>query len=135
MGRDGLGEVEGRLDGDWLLERAGPPTATDGRAAPHEDWQPQYTFELAEVAPEDLEMGNHWTSTRPGTRFTTLHVASIALSQGFASLNDRKLTVFEGGETTVRELTDEGEFRKTLRELFRIRLSETEVSALRLFSD
>lgn len=47
----------GTLGGEWLLERAGPVAATDGRAAAHGDWQAQYTFDLSEVAPDDLRTG------------------------------------------------------------------------------
>jgi N-hydroxyarylamine O-acetyltransferase len=61
----------GSTGGEWRLERAGPVAATDGRGATHVGWQPQYVFDLAEVAPDDLEMCNHWTSTRPDTRFTS----------------------------------------------------------------
>jgi len=124
----------GSLDGEWLLERAGPSAATDGRAADHLDWQPQYRFDLAEVAPIDLEMSNHWTSTRPGTRFTTLHVASIALPDGFASLTDRQLTVHRAGHSVRREIADMHEYAATLRETFRIALADEDAARLALFT-
>src|SRR3546814_8601686 len=54
----------------WVLQRNGG--ATGGSVG----WQDQYSFTLARVEPSDLEMGNHWTSTRPGTRFTTLCMVS-----------------------------------------------------------
>lgn len=123
----------GSLQGEWLLERAGSPAATDGRAALHEDWQPQYSFDLAEVAPLDLEQANHWTSTRPETRFTTLTVASIALADGFAALTDRSLTIHRAGRTERREIDEAEDYRETLAELFRIRLDAGEVGALPLF--
>lgn len=120
-------------DGEWLLERAGPPAATDGRAADHEDWQAQYGFELGLVAPEDLEQCNHWTATRPGTRFTTLHVVSRVLPDGFAALTDRALTIYRGGaveRTTVESVAD---YAKVLRERFGLELPEEELARLRLF--
>jgi len=123
----------GTLSGEWLLERAGPHAATDGRAQPHEDWQPQYSFDLAHVAPDDLEQCNHWTATRPGTRFTTLHIASIVLPDGFASLTDRTLTVHQGGEKSVRELADPADYAQVLRTLFNLGFSEEEAAALPLF--
>lgn len=124
----------GSLGGEWLLERAGPATATDGRAAPHGDWQPQYTFDLAEVAPEDLEQANHWTSTRPDTRFTALHVVSIVLPAGFASLTDRNLTVFENGATQSREIADVDDCRSILSGRFGLDLAAEEIAALPLFA-
>lgn len=128
-----VGEV-GSTDGQWLLERAGPSSATDGRADARKDWQPQYSFDLAEVAPDDLEQANHWTSTRPGTRFTTFHVASIPLARGFASMLDRELTVHRAGVTERRTIADAAEYARTLREVFRIALDEEDVAELALFA-
>ncbi|MEW9853673.1 arylamine N-acetyltransferase family protein [Novosphingobium sp. M1R2S20] len=127
-------EGRGALAGEWKLERAGPSLATDGRAAAHDAWQPQYSFDLAEVAAEDLEQANHWTSTRPGTRFTTLHIASIVLENGFAALTDRELTVYRESGAEKRSVTDLHDYRETLRSIFRIRLSAEEVERLPLFA-
>lgn len=124
----------GTLAGEWLIERAGPHGATDGRAAPHEDWQPQYSFDLAHVAPDDLEQCNHWTSTRPGTRFTTLHIASIVLPDGFAAMTDRALTLHRGGVKTEQAIATPADYARTLRDVFRIAFSETEAAALPLFA-
>ncbi|MGG2005358.1 arylamine N-acetyltransferase, partial [Novosphingobium resinovorum] len=120
--------------GEWLLERAGPVEATDGRAAPHGEWQAQYTFDLAKVVPGDLEMVNHWTSTRPDTRFTMLHVASVVLPEGFAALSERALRIHRGGITETREIADAADYATTLRDLFGIALSEAEVARLPLFA-
>jgi N-hydroxyarylamine O-acetyltransferase len=125
----------GRIAGEWLLERAGPPEATDGRAAPHSDWQPQHSFDLGEVAQADLEQASHWTATRRGTRFTTLHVASIALPDGFAALSERRLTVHRGGKTEMREVADAAEYAAVLGDVFHIRLTLAEAARLPLFSD
>lgn len=124
----------GTRGGEWLLERAGPVTATDGRSAAHADWQPQYTFDLSEVAPDDLEQANHWTATRPGTRFTTLHVASIVLPGGFAALTDRQLTIHSRGGSETRAMANAADFAHTLREVFRIGLSDEEAASLPLFA-
>lgn len=121
--------------GEWLLERAGPSGATDGRAQPHEDWQPQYSFDLHPVAPDDLEQANHWTATRPATRFTTLHIASIVLPGGFASMVDRTLTVHADGEKSMREIVDAADYAQTLRSLFRLDFSDEDAAALPLFAD
>lgn len=127
-----IGEI-GDIAGQWLLERAGPPSATDGRAAAHQDWQPQYTFDLSEVAPDDLEHANHWTATRPGTRFVIQHVASIPLDAGFASMADLDLTIHRAGSVERRVIADAADYARTLREVFRIALSEEEVAGLALF--
>ncbi|HTM94856.1 MAG TPA: arylamine N-acetyltransferase [Croceibacterium sp.] len=123
----------GGLTGEWLLERAGPRATTDGRGQSHEDWQPQYTFELAQVAPDDLEQANHWTATRLDTRFTTLHIASIALENGFAALTDRQLTVSRGGTSEARELGDKASWRAALVDTFALDLAASDIDALPLW--
>jgi len=124
----------GSLLGEWRLERAGPVSATDGRSAPHGDWQPQYAFDLTQVAPDDLEMGNHWTSTRPDTRFTSLHIASIVLPGGFAALSERQLAVYRDGKSETRTIDDPRDYARLLRDLFRIDLTDEEVAELPLFA-
>lgn len=123
----------GSLTGEWRLERAGPALATDGRCSPHAEWQAQYVFDLSEVAQDDLEMSNHWTSTRPGTRFTSLHIASIVLPGGFAALSERQFTRYREGESETRTIEHPADYARTLRETFRIALSEDEAAALPLF--
>lgn len=122
--RHRLRSLDGGFGGEWLLERAGP----DG------DWQAQYTFDQAQVAPVDLEQANHWTSTRPDTRFTTLHIASLALEDGFAALTDRQLTVTRGGASETRELTDAADWRAALGDIFTLALEADEIAALPLWN-
>lgn len=126
--------LPGDLAGEWLLERAGPISATDERSAPHEDWQPQYGFHLATVAQDDLEQCNHWTSTRAGTRFLELHVVSIALPGGFATMSDRALKVHRPEGVETRTLADTADYHAVLSGLFGLTLDEIEVAALPLFA-
>lgn len=125
----GMGDVRGQ----WLLERAGPARATDGRAAMHTDWQPQYSFDMAQVDQVDLALSNHWTSTRPATRFTRECIASIVLEDGFASLQGRRLSMYAGGRGDVMEITRAQDWRTVLGDLFRVDLSLQEVEMLVLF--
>lgn len=123
----------GTLAGEWRLERAGPALATDGRSEAHSDWQAQYTFDLAHVAQGDLEQANHWTATRPGTRFTTMHIASRPLADGFASMTDRALTIYRTTGVEQRTIADSADYAATLQDVFGIALGEDQVSGLRLF--
>jgi N-hydroxyarylamine O-acetyltransferase len=123
----------GSLAGEWLLERAGRAETTDGRAHPHEDWQPQYTFDLAEVGPADLLQANHWTSTAPSTRFTTLHLATRVLPDGFAGLTDRILRI-SGDRSETCEIPDAEAYVKTLREVFGLELPIDAVERWPIFS-
>ena len=129
-----IGEA-GMLPGEWLLERAGPPAATDGRAAPHTDWQAQYAFDLAQVAPMDLEMGNHWTSTRHGTRFTSLVIASIVSSHGFTALTGRHVRACDGGITRERMISDVADFGEILAGEFGLMLNDADVARLWSFTE
>lgn len=127
----------GGIAGEWVIERAGAASATDGRAllhpGNHEGWQAQYSFDLAEVAPVDLEMSNHWTSSRAESRFTQLHLASIVLPEGFASLNGTRMTMHHQGRADAMELRDPEDYRAALADLFRIVLRGDEVKALGVF--
>lgn len=125
----------GELAGEWLLERVGPIEATDGRWAPHGDWQAQYSFDLAQVAPDDLEQASHWTSTRPATRFTTLHILNIVLPGGFAGMTDRELSIHGPAGTTRRTIDDAQDYRAVLADIFGLDLTAEEVAALPLFRD
>jgi N-hydroxyarylamine O-acetyltransferase len=112
------------LDPDfgWMVER-------DGGAG----WVKQYSFTLDAVWPADLEMANHWTSTRPRTRFTKLRVVSRALPDGYASMIDRTLTLSIMGESTLREVESAADYRAILSDVFALDLAEDEVASLGLF--
>ena len=112
----------GAIGGAWMLER---------QAAGQ--WQAQYGFDTAEVAPIDLEQANHWTSSRPATRFTQGAIVSIVLPDGFASLAGRRLTIEQGGRHDVIEIADAADWRARLADMFHITLSADEVAALGLF--
>ena len=124
----------GLPDGEWLLERAGPREATDGRALPHDEWQAQYTFDLSAVAQSDLEQANHWTATHPASRFVAAPLVTIALPNGFASLSGNQLSVSESGVASRREIADAQDWRSTVREIFGLEFTPREVAAMKLFA-
>lgn len=123
----------GSPEGQWWLERAAQPIPADGDETAA-DWQPQYSFDLFEVASDDLEQASHWTSTRANTRFTTGHIASISLANGFASLNDRQLTIYGPDGKEVRQLDDPADYADVLRSVFHLQVSDSEARALPLFA-
>jgi len=120
-------------DHGWMLDRHGDATLTDGRGAGHEGWLPQYSFTLDPVAPADLALSNHWTSTAPGARFTTLCVASIVLPNGFASLTDRRYSRRNADRANSGEIDSARVYRMRLSLMFGIDLTSEEVDALGLF--
>lgn len=109
-------------DHGWMLERDGG-----------EGWARQYSFNLDPAWPADLEMANHFTATWPGTRFTTLRIASAPTPDGYVSLIDRGLTTSRMGRSEVREIGTADEYRRVLAEMFGLALSAEEVEALGLF--
>lgn len=115
--------------GGWMLLRDGDAHSTDGRGG-GEGWQPQYSFTLGEVAHSDLAMGNHWSATAPGSRFTNHNVVSIVLPHGFASLTDRTYRRHAAGATASGEITDPRVYRMRLSMMFGIDLSKEDVGAL-----
>jgi len=118
--------------GGWLLERQGPSATTDGRS-PGPGWQRQYGFTTAPVFPSDLELGNHWASTAPDTRFTTHAIVSLVLPNGFASLTDRHYRRRNGEAESAGEITDPRQYRMRLSLLFGIDLTADDVAGLGLF--
>ena len=116
-------------DGSWLLLRDGPAATTDGRGA-GSGYQPQYGFTLAEVAPADLALSNHWTSTAPNTRFTTHRIVSLVLPHGFAALTDHHYRRRAADKETEATITDMRVYRMRLSLMFGIDLSAEDIGTL-----
>ncbi|MGK2909305.1 MAG: arylamine N-acetyltransferase family protein [Sphingobium sp.] len=114
----------------WMLERSGDHRATDGRSADTRDWQAQYSFTLDPVETIDLELSNHWTSTRPNTRFTTLSVASIVLEDGFVSVLDRHVSIHRKGSNDSRLIETLEAYHELLTRQLGLALSDAEVEHL-----
>lgn len=108
----------------WLLER---------RAGPEAGWEAQYSFTLEQVAPADLELSNHWTATRPDTRFTTLSVVSLCLPSGLAALTDRHYTRRNGDQFVEAEIESAKAYRLRLNFVFGLSLDEVEIAGLGLY--
>lgn len=113
----------------WMLWRDGDAITTDGRAT-GDGWERQYSFTTDPVWDADLAMANHWTSTAPGTRFTTLKIASIVLPTGFASLNDHLYRRRAGSDATEATIEDPRVWRLRLSLVFGIDLTKDEVATL-----
>jgi N-hydroxyarylamine O-acetyltransferase len=106
----------------WMLQR-------DGGGG----WERQYSFTTETAWPADLEAANHWTASRPGTRFTTMRVVSRAFPDGMAALSERTLTVRRAGEEEKQPIEDPETYRMVLRELFDLTLDAEDVARLGLF--
>lgn len=127
---DGADGARHRLTADaggWTLWRDGDPADTRSSGA---GWERQYGFTPALVEEADLAMANHWTSTAPGTRFTSLKVASLALPSGFASLTDRHYRRRVGAEASEATIDDPRVYRMRLSLMFGIDLTAEEIAML-----
>ena len=120
-GDDGVGG-----DG-WMMERLGEPADPRGGAT---GWERQYGFTTAPVDEADLIAANIYTSTTPGTRFTTLKLVSLALPTGFASLTDRHYRRRNGTDSTESAIGDPRVYRLRLSLVFGIDLTAAEVATL-----
>ena len=116
----------------WMLLREGDPHTTDGRSA-GPGLQRQYSFNTVAVADADLALSNHWTSTAPGTRFTTHAIVGIVLPHGFATLTNKQYRRKTGGASSEGEITDPRVYRLRLSMMFGIDLTADEIAALDLF--
>lgn len=120
-------------DHGWLLARLGAPSYTEVTAEEAACWQLQYSFTEHPVFPADMEMGNHWTSTRPGTRFTSLLMAHRITGDGFASLIGNRLRLRDARGTGEDMLETPAAFRRALADHFGMALDEEEAARLHAF--
>lgn len=125
-----IGE-DGQLPGAWVLERIGPVDSTDGRARDDSNWEAQFAFDMAQVAPADMALGCHWAATHPSSRFCCFTVVSRCLPDGFVSLVDRQFSQWRKGATPERrEIASPAEYRALLSAEFGLDFSESEVARL-----
>lgn len=93
-------------------------------------WTTLYRFDDRPAEPADVEMANHYTSTRPDSWLTRTPVAVIRSPGVVTSLLGRTLTVAcPGGVRERRELGD-GEWVSSLRETFGLTFTAAESSRL-----
>lgn len=87
------------------------------------EWQALYTFDLAEQQVADYEVSNWYLCNHPESQFVTGVIAARAASDRRYTLRNTRFSVHHaGGETERRFLTGVEEYRRTLEEVFLIRL-------------
>lgn len=88
--------LERRDPWDWLMS-----SWEDG-------WRESYSFDLGHVTPQDIAVGNYYTSHSPDTHFTRMRVVSRPTDEGRISLRNQALTRFVSGES-IEERVPEGD--------------------------
>jgi len=106
-------ELSRREPWDWML-----------RTREAGEWKSSYSFDLGHVTTEDIEVGNHYTSTSPKTHFTQLATVSLPTPGGRVSLRDLELTQFDDSNERTRQI-DPGSYLDFLRNTFGIELPES----------
>ncbi|MGA2548646.1 MAG: arylamine N-acetyltransferase [Burkholderiaceae bacterium] len=97
--------------GDWVLE------GDIGRG-----FEPHYGIARSEATPEDIEMANFYVSTSPQSIFRSTLVVQRLRRQRRALLVNRSLSIRANGQTTLSELSSDGELREVLADEFGLRL-------------
>ena len=87
------------------------------------EWNNFYSFEMNHVCAGDIDYGNYYTSTNPGSFFTTARVAAIRTESGVTTLLNHTLKIQSGGEVIEERQVEEGQvYLDMLRETFGIDL-------------
>ena len=89
--------------GDWALHRRR-----------EEGWEVAHTTDELEVKPVDVVIGHHYTSTFPGSHFTTGLMVAKHLPGRHATVTHESLTVRTPGEPTEHRPLHEGEIEEWL---------------------
>ena len=87
------------------------------------EWKSSYSFDLGHVTTEDIEVGNHYTSTSPKTHFTQLATVSLPTPDGRVSLRSLELTEIDRAAECTRVIDPES-YLDVLRNTFGIELPE-----------
>lgn len=74
----------------------------------------------------DYEFWNGFFALCPGTPFHTKRISHMCTPTGWINMVDMEVTVFDNGETTVRQFSGEEEQRRYVAEQFKMRLPQWE---------
>lgn len=86
-------------------------------------WKPSYSFDMGFVTAEDIELGNHYTSTSPKTHFTQLATVSLPNQDGRISMRDGEFTEIDGSGERTRRI-DPKSYLEFIQNTFGIELPE-----------
>jgi N-hydroxyarylamine O-acetyltransferase len=115
------GSIETGQDWAFRLERR-EPWGWMMQSKENGDWLDSYSFDMGHVTPADIEIGNYFTSTSPGSVFARTTVASLPHPNGRVSLSDYTLTEIENGHKATREAAPGQAYLDVLADYFGIKL-------------
>ncbi len=88
----------------------------------NDQWQDLYSFDLGHVCAADIEYGNYFTSTHPGSFFTFARVAALSLHNGAITLYNHSLKRITADKEQVQQLPEGQFYIDALKEHFGIAL-------------
>ncbi len=88
------------------------------------EWEPQYDFSLTLRAIGDFAPMCRHHQTSPDSTFTRKAVCSLATPDGRVTLSSGRLITTTGGRREEREVSEEAEYRRLLKEIFDVDLGE-----------
>ncbi len=86
------------------------------------NWEDLYSFDMQHVCENDLEYGNHCTSTMPTSTFVTSWVGCLRTENGQKTLLNLTYKEVDGDQTVIKELTPGIEYLAVLEQQFGIKL-------------
>ncbi len=119
------GSVSEQPEGAYRVETE-PSGAHVLRRRWRDEWRDLYAFSLTPALAVDFEVGNHYTSTHPGSVFRKMLTIQKSAAGARHILRDRLYTIRRGGEEAVRELSV-GEVPSLVRDCFGLDVSEQEI--------
>lgn len=87
-------------------------------------WKSSYSFDLSHVSPNDIALGNFYTSHSPQSHFTQVRIAGLPTKGGRLSLRDFTLTSIEHGEKTQTPVSPGEAYITVLKQHFCLELDQ-----------
>ena len=87
-----------------------------------DEWIDLYSFDLGYVCPADIDYGNHYSATHPGSLFVFARVAALPVENGVVTLFNNTLKKIIAGNESVQELEEGQAYLDALKYNFGIEL-------------
>ncbi|MEM7115128.1 MAG: arylamine N-acetyltransferase [Chloroflexota bacterium] len=88
----------------------------------NEEWKDQYSFTLSHVFPNDIALGNYYTSTSPDSIFVKSRIAALPTKHGTNTLRNYTLRQYNDGQSLQEQLEENQDYIDSLSTYFGIEL-------------
>jgi N-hydroxyarylamine O-acetyltransferase len=90
----------------------------------NDSYNSMYAFTMDECYPEDFVMSSHYTATFPASFFKMMRMCTMPTKEGRITLTDTHFKVIQNGDVTENEIKDEEDFKRYLKQYFRLDLED-----------